>query len=111
MRTLNTYVHVVAVDEAGNNRSQVFGPDDQVPDWAIEAITNPDVWVDEAPPPAPAGEPAPAAEPSPETDPDRPPGNGSRERWAAYAASKGVEVTGTMSRDDIRAAVDRQGSA
>lgn len=37
---LNAYVHVR--DEAG--QSHVFGPDSDVPDWAVAAISNPDVW-------------------------------------------------------------------
>lgn len=46
---LNTYVHAVELDSAGKptGRSGGFGPDDQVPDWAIVSITNPDVWASE----------------------------------------------------------------
>lgn len=44
-RKLSSYVHVA--DEAG--QMHTFGPADEVPDWAQEAITNPDVWApDEA---------------------------------------------------------------
>lgn len=42
-RKLNTTVHVT--DE--NGIAHVFGPDDEVPGWAEEKITNPDVWADE----------------------------------------------------------------
>jgi hypothetical protein len=43
---LNTYVHVVERDSAGGltGRSDTFGPADEVPGWAVIAISNPDVW-------------------------------------------------------------------
>lgn len=37
---LNTYVHVHRVD----GPTVVFGPDDELPDWAVKEITNPAVW-------------------------------------------------------------------
>lgn len=40
MATLNTVVHVT--DEAGE--SHVFGPADEVPEWAQARITNPKAW-------------------------------------------------------------------
>lgn len=43
MKYLNTNVYVT--DEEG--ASQVFGPGDTLPDWAIEQITNPNVWSDD----------------------------------------------------------------
>jgi hypothetical protein len=43
MARLNTYIHVQ--DEQGT--MHVFGPDDDVPDWAAKTIMNPNVW-DEA---------------------------------------------------------------
>lgn len=49
MASLNTWVH--AHDPSGV--SHVFGPGDDVPAWACEAITAPDVW---AVPPDPAGD-------------------------------------------------------
>jgi hypothetical protein len=42
MAKLNTFVHVH--DEDGV--SHAFGPDETVPDWAVERITNPDVWAE-----------------------------------------------------------------
>lgn len=33
---------------------------------------------------------------------ERPPGNATREAWAIYARSQGVDVTDDMGRDDIR---------
>lgn len=46
---LNTYVHVVERDSAGGltGRSDTFGPTDEVPGWAIVAISNPHVWESE----------------------------------------------------------------
>lgn len=40
---LNTTVHVHKDGE-----SHVFGPGDSLPDWAVKAISNPNVW-DEPP--------------------------------------------------------------
>ncbi len=37
---LATYVHVA--DKSG--KMHVFGPDDEVPDWAVRKITNPRAW-------------------------------------------------------------------
>jgi hypothetical protein len=54
MAKLNTYVHVH--DDDG--RPQVFGPDDEVPDWAVKKITAEGVW---------------AEEPKPKRGPGRPP--------------------------------------
>lgn len=98
-RKLNTFVHVVARDDEGNQTNAgVFGPDDTLPAWARDAITNPDVWAE-----------------SPEGDEDgsgeqgRPPTSGAgsgRDAWAAYAASLGVDVTDDMDRGAIIAAVD-----
>lgn len=95
-RKLNTYVHAHAVDDKGNVQSQVFGPGDDVPDWARKAITNPDVWAD-------------GSEGDESDEPgllERPAGNASRDTWAAYAAQERVEVEDDMKRDDIIAAVD-----
>lgn len=96
MRRLNTFVHAVHRDSEGDQQAGVFGPDDVLPDWARESITNPDVWDGED------GE-APA-EFSP--IPERPKGNASRDTWLAYAAQEDVEVEDDMNRDDIIAAVD-----
>jgi hypothetical protein len=45
MPRLRTTVHVV--DQEG--RTRAFGPGEEVPDWAAEQITNPDVWEGELP--------------------------------------------------------------
>jgi len=99
MRKLNTYVHVDDVR---------YGPDDTIPDEVAAKITNPDVWA-EREDPAPAAQKPPASGGQPPTDPDpnRPAGNASREDWATYATDRGVEVTGKMGRDEIKAAVDK----
>jgi hypothetical protein len=95
MRTLNTYVHAVGQVD-GQAMSQTFGPGEKVPEWARKAITNPKVWDGEDDVPA---EEAPAVL-------ERPAGNASREKWAAYAVQEGVELEPDMQRDDIKAAVD-----
>jgi hypothetical protein len=104
---LNTYVHVVERDDAGNEvNAGTFGPDDKVPAWARKAITNPDVWADGV------GDDVPDADDSalaggPEAV--RPPTSGAgsgRDAWAAYASDEGVTVTADMDRAAIIAAVD-----
>lgn len=58
-RRLAAHVHVH--DEHG--AAHVFGPGDDVPAWAVEAITNPAAW---------APDPDPGAEPEPEAGPGDP---------------------------------------
>ena len=64
---LRTHVHVVERDSDGGltGRSGTFGPGDEVPDWAVVAITNPDVWESQGSrstlPPAPDSTPDPSA--------------------------------------------------
>lgn len=76
MAKLKLFVHVVEKDENGQpaGRSAMFGPEDELPDWAIASISNPDVW---AVPPAKAKAPA-ATEPvtEPVTEPDGGPDGG-----------------------------------
>lgn len=84
MAKLNTYVHVH--DEDGV--SHAFGPDDTVPGWAADLITNPDVWAD-----APNG-----SDGSPEGEPD--------ESWTlkelkAYADANDVDLDGAKSKADV----------
>jgi hypothetical protein len=55
MATLKTVVHVT--DEAGERH--VFGPADEVPEWAQKRITNPKAW-DVAPSVCRLTEPTPA---------------------------------------------------
>lgn len=84
MAGLATYVAVR--DRLGNVQS--FGPGDEVPGWAAEQITNPNVW---------EGGEAP--------DGDGPPpkaGKGSGEdKWRAYAERQGVDVSEADGRDDV----------
>lgn len=124
-KQLATYVHVTD----SNYQRHVFGPDDAVPDWAAKLITNPKAWKSDTDD-AEASAPTPSATPStPPAPPDgdnagqsdgggdgtevvedaaRPAGNASREAWATYATEKrGIEVTGQMGREDIKAAVEQ----
>lgn len=99
-RKLTAFVHVAERLEDGSyGRQGTFGPSDDVPDWARAAITNPDVWDGE-------DDAQPEPEPEPEPGPlDRPRGNAGRPAWAAYAASRDIEIEDDMGRDDIIAAV------
>lgn len=79
MSKLSSYVHVVDPDGA----HVAFGPDDEVPDWALAQITNPKAWaeapVDEPEAGGSAAEQEPAepavvdATPADPTDPDATP--------------------------------------
>ncbi|WNI28668.1 hypothetical protein [Streptomyces sp. ITFR-6] len=53
MATLKNYVHVT--DDSGT--PHVFGPADEVPEWAQALITNPKAWLE--PPASRLAEPAP----------------------------------------------------
>lgn len=128
---LSTYVHAVEVDSKGvpTGRAENFGPNDTLPDWAVKAITNPDVW---------AGDPPPKADPPPAVRPDdevtrlrariaeleaanaadepgktdgaeKPSRSASRDDWAAYARTQGAPDTelaereqGGLTRDELR---------
>lgn len=108
MKRLAAWVHVP--DETGE--THVFGPDDVVPAWAAEKITNPKAWAADdvvvpvaevAPPAAATGTPAHSAplEPPPKGGP----GSG-HEAWAKYAEQLGVDIPEGANRDDIIAAVE-----
>lgn len=86
MSKLNTYVHVHDKDGI----SHAFGPDDTVPEWAEELITNPDVW-DEKPT-------EPESDGFPEGDID--------DTWTvkqlkAYAESEGIDLGDAKTKADI----------
>ena len=106
MARLICYVHVHKDGE-----SHAFGPSDDVPAWARELITNPDVWDDTTEDmPAGSGDDAAAQRPV-DNDPDGPPpksGQGaSRARWAEYAAANDVEVPPDAKREDIISACEK----
>lgn len=98
-RRLASYVHV----NDHHGRRHVFGPDDDVPDWAAAKITNPNAW---------ATEPETAQAESEDTSTPRgamPPKTGSgsgREVWAAYATVRGIQFERDATRDQIIAAVE-----
>lgn len=87
-RSLNTNVFV---------NGNWYGPGQIPPAEVAELITNPKVWDGDEDTKHPA-------EP---TALERPAGNASREKWAAYASQEGLEVTDDMQRDDIKAAFDQ----
>lgn len=109
---LNTYVHVV--EPGGEGRSATFGPADDLPDWAVEAITNPDVW-DGPAPEAPPVKSESQADPKPNENSaagSPPPKGGAgsgAQAWREYAASKGVVVADDATREDIIAALTEAG--
>ena len=98
-RRLRTNVHVF--DEHGN--ALVFGPGDDVPGWVEERTTNPKAWADDEPTPEPEPEPV---QPGPDVQQPRSGRGSGRDAWAAYAASRGLEVAADAERADIIAAVD-----
>lgn len=101
MARLVAYVHV----QDAQGAMHVFGPADEVPEWAQERITNPKAWDK-----APAGK----GESSGTQNDGQPPRSGkgsSTDVWAEYAAQQGVDVPDDASREDIIAACDAAGSA
>ena len=133
MVRLAAFVHLR--DTSGLNHW--FGPEDEVPDWAAEQISNPDVWAWDAEP-TPAGPPPEPEQPGDDEgqaddgqahegdegqggDGDRelgatrraePPRSGrgsSIEAWTDYARQLGLEVHPDMTRDDIIELVDQDG--
>ena len=81
-RNLTTYVHAVErLDDGSYGRQGMFGPGDDVPDWARAAITNPNVWDGE--------DDSASEEPEVKEPPRRGPGSGGP-AWVEFAASKGV---------------------
>jgi hypothetical protein len=124
-RKLATHVHVN--DEHGV--SHVFGPDDELPAWAVEAITNPKAWAGDEPaqadgaetgtaavPPAPAGQepPAPPAGPAQPVAtaaavPPRAGAGSSLAAWQEYAATLAFDHSGAKNRDELIAQLDAAG--
>jgi hypothetical protein len=110
MARLNTFVHVVSQGEDGGQLSGMFGPADDLPDWAAAAITNPDVW--DGDPPEPAREPAEEKEPATGelVEPPRHGKGSSAEAWREYAEKLGwfEKIEADASQRDIIAAVDEE---
>lgn len=110
---LRCFVYV----QDGHGDSVGFGPGDAVPAWAAAQITNPKVWADGDAPaaatviPDPASSTAatpPAVQDVP-GDVAAPPRNGpgsSRDAWAAYATSIGIDVKPGTTKADIIAEVE-----
>jgi hypothetical protein len=123
MAELQSYVHVA--DEEG--RHGVFGPGDDVPEWAAARITNPKAWKDGVLPDVAeqtaaedpgtgGGEPTTTAEAQTgggqgSTELQEPPRSGAGsglEAWVEYAKALGYEVAEGAKRDDIIAAIDAE---
>lgn len=117
MGALNTTVHVHDVPFSTNGDVKtVFGPGDDVPDWAL-AQMGPHCFEDgEHPKPelltGKNAEAAAAAAPPADREPGTPPpmkGTGSgRDNWAAYADEVDVQAKG-LKRDEIIAAISAAG--
>lgn len=75
----------------------VFGPGSDVPDWAAELMTNPEVW---------EGVPVTVAPSPPGGEPPRSGRGASVKAWRRHAESLGLEVPDGASREEIIAAVD-----
>lgn len=100
-----------------------FLPGDEVPEWAAALITNPYSrgehdspvvgGVGATEPDTPAEPPEPVEDDPPKVDVSgAPPRRGpaaSRQIWADFAESKGVQVQSDWKRDDIIAAMERAG--
>lgn len=98
-RELNSHVHAVQRDKAGNVVAEQQFPAGtyaaDLPAWAREAIVNPDVWSGE--------DDAPAPEPVVDRMPVPPMGGpaSSADAWAEYARANDVEVPADAKRGDI----------
>ncbi|MGV9540923.1 hypothetical protein ACWDSF_06320 [Nocardia beijingensis] len=82
-----------------------FLPGDDVPEWAAKQITNPLAWGEE---PERAEVTVGAGGATDGPPPQGGPG-ASRQKWADYAATKGVEVQADWKREDIIAACEKAG--
>lgn len=86
-----------------------------LPAWAKERITNPDVWdkLDSEPDPKRRGEDGAegqtAGEPVGPTPPPKSGAGSSADAWLEYASAQGVDVEQDAKRDDIIAACDAAG--
>lgn len=118
MARLAGFVHVRDADGAPH----VFGPNDDVPDWARVKIRNPRAWVDGADPEPRPQAPAPdrtvrtdqqatqAVQPADAPEPPPRGGRGSNAvAWRAYADAMGVQVAPDADRDDVIAELDERG--
>lgn len=106
MKKLNTFVHVVEINKDGSHgRAGMFGPTDGLPEWAVTAISNPDVW-DEAPE-SPMEESV--STPDPIKEPPRGGPGSSAEAWREFAKAQNLAVSDDASARDVQAAWDTRG--
>lgn len=93
---LRSHVHV----RDATGVPHVYGPDDEIPDWAARRITNPRAW-DEPP----RLDDEPADEPARKSVGARPAQTASKETWASYAAAIGIELPAAVTKAEIIEAV------
>lgn len=91
--------HVVVRDD--NDEAHTFGPDDEVPGWAVTRITNAKAWE--------GGEVPTTASSSTDGPPPKAGRGSSEDAWRSYAAANDVDVSGAEGRDDIVAACEAAG--
>lgn len=87
-----------------------FLPGDEVPEWAAKLITNPLAWGEDEPEPAQTVEVTVGAGGEGGSHDGVPSKSGvgsSRQAWADYAESQGIEVDPDWKREDIIAAVEK----
>jgi hypothetical protein len=101
MAKLNSYVHVPV-----DNDWVVYGPDDEVPAEHAALITNPKAWEGGEAPSTKSEEPSSAQG---DEEPPRSGKGSSKEAWAEFAQTHGVQVEDGDSRDDIIAALVEAG--
>lgn len=90
---LATYVYVTDPEGA----SRAFGPDDDLPDWAVAAIPNPKAWAE---PPA-----SPKAAEASDAAPDDGLSKLKLPELKAYAAEHGIDLGTATKKEDIVAAI------
>lgn len=122
MAKLAAYVSVHDLEHG----TVTFGPEDEVPAWAVDLITNPKAWEESAAEPVEESEESDDSEAGAETveeteadeaeesaaEPGIPPVKGpgsSAKAWAAYAIAQGFEVDGDAKASEIREALAEAG--
>lgn len=87
-----------------NGQAVSFGPEDDLPRWASELITNPKAWDNSSPVDTP--------EPQAPTEAPIPPKSGpgsSAKAWATYALAQGFETDSDAKASEIREALAEAG--
>jgi len=97
---LRSFVHV----HGEHGRTHVFGPDDEVPDWAAAKITNPRAW--DEPPNTDGEEDDAQPDTSGQTPGSHPAPSANKDVWLAFATVRGVDVPDGATKQQIIDAVE-----